>query len=176
MIYRFLILSDEVDNFKREIQINSDATFLDFHKAILKATGYDENQLYSFFICDDDWSKETEVTQIEMDTSSEEDNFVMESTNLDELIEDERQKLLYVFDSLSERVFFIELREIITGKTLEAPVCTKSIGTPPEQLIDYDLSAGNISADFDNEFYGEDEFDEDELEGFTSVDDLDERF
>ena len=41
MVYRFLLLSDEVDNFKREIQISSQATFLDFHKEILKSTGYD---------------------------------------------------------------------------------------------------------------------------------------
>jgi len=29
MVFRFLILSDEVDDFKREIKIDSEATFLD---------------------------------------------------------------------------------------------------------------------------------------------------
>ena len=37
MVYRFTIISDEVDNFLREIQIDPDATFLDFHNAIIKA-------------------------------------------------------------------------------------------------------------------------------------------
>ncbi len=39
----------------------------------------------SFFICDDDWSKNTEITLVEMDTSSEVDNYIMEDTRLEEL-------------------------------------------------------------------------------------------
>ena len=165
MVYRFLLLSDEADNFKREIQISSQATFLDFHKEILKVTGYDENQIYSFFICGDDWSKQMEVTLIEMDTSSEEDNYVMEDTLLEELLEEEQQKLLYVFDQLHERVFFIELREIITGKDLKDPVCTKSVGEPPKQLIDFDITANDISADLGENFYGDDAYDDEDLAG-----------
>jgi hypothetical protein len=180
MVYRFLILSDEADNFKREIQISSQATFLDLHEVILKATGYDPNQLYSFFICGDDWSKQTEVTQIEMDTTSEEDSFIMENTHLEDLITDEHQKLLYVFDQLSERVFFIELREIITRKDLNAPHCSRSIGNPPQQFLDYSMAALDIISDLDENFYGEDDFDDEELDALNkgSFDDEfpDERF
>ena len=165
MVYRFLLLSDEVDNFKREIQISSQATFLSFHKEILKATGYDSNQLYSFYVCDEDWSKQTEITLIEMDTSSEEDYYVMDSTVLEDLIEDEHQKLLYVFDQLNERVFFIELREIITGKDLKDPVCTKSIGAAPQQMMDFDSAVNDIITDLDENFYGDDEYDDEDLDG-----------
>jgi hypothetical protein len=163
MVYRFLLLSDEVNNFKREIQLNSQSTFFDFHKAIVGATGYDENQLYTFFICGDDWSKQTEITQIEMDTSSEEDSYTMENTILEELLEEEHQKLLYVFDQLSERMFFIELREIITGKDLAKPVCTDSEGKPPAQFVDYDTMTRDSRLDLDENFYGDDEYDDDEL-------------
>jgi hypothetical protein len=166
MVYRFLLLSDEVDDFKREIQISSQATFFDLHKEILKTTGYDEQQMYSFFICGDDWNKQTEITQIEMDTSSEEDNFIMEKTLLEDLLEEEHQKLLYVFDQLTERVFFIELREIITGKNLKEPVCTKTTGKPPKQFIDFNLISHETgSMDLGENFYGEDEYDEEDLEG-----------
>ena len=170
MVYRFLLLSDETDSFKREIQISSQATFFDFHQAILKATGFDPNQLYSFFVCGDDWSKQTEVTQIEMDTSSEEDCYIMENTILEELITDERQKLLYVFDQMSERVFFIELREIITKKDLKKPVCSKSVGNPPEQFLDYNTATLDIISDIDEDFYGDDDYDDEELEGFDRGD------
>ena len=67
MIYRFTIISDEVDDFVREIQIDPEATFFDFHEAILKSVGYANDQMTSFFICDDDWEKEKEVTLEEMD-------------------------------------------------------------------------------------------------------------
>ena len=60
MIYRFTIISDEVDDFVREIQIDPEATFYDFHEAILKSVGYANDQMTSFFICDDDWEKEKE--------------------------------------------------------------------------------------------------------------------
>ena len=163
MVYRFLLLSDESANFKREIQISSQATFFDFHNEIVKATGYDPNQLYSFYVCGDDWGKQTEVTMIEMDTSSEVDSNLMENTYLEDLIVDERQKLLYVFDQLSERVFFIELREIITGKDLKDPICTKSVGNPPKQLLDFNMAAMDVISDLDENFYGEDEYDDEEL-------------
>ena len=167
MVYRFLLLSDETDSFKREIQISSQASFLAFHDEILKTTGFDPNQLYSFFICGDDWRIQTEVTQIEMDTSSEVDNFKMEDTFLEDLIADEHQKLLYIFDPLSERALYIELREIITGKDLTSPICTKSQGNPPQQFMNYNLAPTNISADMDEDFYGDDDFDDDELEGLN---------
>ncbi|MDL2266080.1 hypothetical protein LJC43_06850, partial [Parabacteroides sp. OttesenSCG-928-G21] len=95
MLFRFLILSDEVDDFRLDIVIDSEATFHDLHTTILDAIGYTKDQITSFFICDDDWSKKTEITLIEMDTSSEEDSYIMEETPLEELLEDEQQKLLY---------------------------------------------------------------------------------
>ena len=49
MVYRFVIFSDEVDNFYREIKIDADATFFDFHNAILDSVNYEKNQITSFF-------------------------------------------------------------------------------------------------------------------------------
>ena len=43
MIFNFRIVSDEVDNFKREIKIDADATFLDLKNAICNSVGYDKN-------------------------------------------------------------------------------------------------------------------------------------
>ena len=58
MIYRFTIISDEVDDFVREIQIDPEATFYDFHEAILKSVGYTNDQMTSFFICEKKKKKE----------------------------------------------------------------------------------------------------------------------
>ena len=171
MVYRFLLLSDEASSFKREIQISSQATFFDFHEAILNSTGYDRNLLYSFFVCGDDWSKQTEITLIEMDTSSEEDSYIMENTYLEDFMTEERQKLLYVFDQLSERVFFIELLEIITGKDLSAPICSLSTGNVPNQYLDYSSIEKDFMSDLGENFYGEDEYDDEELDNLGSFDD-----
>lgn len=175
MIFRFLLLSDEVDNFKREIQIDSEATFLDLHNAILKSVGFTDDQMCSFFICDDDWSKKTEITLVDMGTSSDEDNYIMEDTRLEELLEDEHQKLLFVFDYMTERAFFMELREIIPGKDLKDALCTKSEGNPPTQVVSLDeFESKNTSTDIDEDFYGDSDFDIDELDkdGFEGLNDL----
>ena len=37
MVYKFRLLSDEVDNFRRDIEIDADATFHDLHKADRKS-------------------------------------------------------------------------------------------------------------------------------------------
>ena len=160
MVFRFLILSDEVDDFKREIKIDSEATFLDLYNAIMDSVGYTKDQMCSFFICDDDWSKNTEITLVEMDTSSEVDNYIMEDTRLEELLEDEHQKLLFVFDYMTERAFFMELREIIPGKDLDKAVCSRKSGEAPQQIIDFDEQMNTNSAlDLDENFYGDEEYD-----------------
>ena len=169
MIYRFTIISDEVDDFVREIQIDPEATFFDLHEAILKAANYTNDKMTSFFICDDDWEKEKEITLEEMDNNPEMDSWIMKETRLNELIEDEKQKLLYVFDYMTERCFFIELSEIITGKEIKGAKCTKKSGEAPKQTVDFEeMAAGGGSLDLDENFYGDQDFDMEDFdaEGF----------
>ena len=118
MIYRFTLISDEVDDFIREIKIDSEATFFDLHEAILKAAGYKDDQMTSFFICDDDWEKDQEITLEDMGSSSEEDSYIMRETRLSDLVEDEKQKLLYVFDRWQNECFSLNCQKSSPAKTL----------------------------------------------------------
>ena len=176
MVYKFRILSDEADDFIREIAISSEATFLDLHNAILESVGYTADQMTSFFICNDDWEKETEVTLIEMDSSPEVDNWVMDTTKLSELVEDEGQKLLYVFDYLTERSFFLEVCQLIPAKELPKAKCTLSEGDAPAQMVEFEETTLDTSGklNLDEEFYGDQDFDMDELDsdGFTGLDEI----
>ena len=178
MVYKFLILSDEVDLFYREIEINSDATFLEFNNAILDSVKYTKDQLTSFFVCENGWEMGEEITLMEMDTNSETDSYVMERTYLDEFIHDEGDRLLFMFDILSERSFFIELKEVMPGD-VEKPRCALSKGAAPQQITAEDDFLANPTSAIgftDEEFYGDEDFDMDELdeEGFSdmSMDDL----
>ena len=173
MIYKFTVLSDEIDNFVRIIKIDPEATFLDLHNAILKSVNYEANQMTSFFICSDDWEKGQEVTLIEMDSSSEYDNLVMEDTVLDELLMDEKQKLIFVFDMISDRAFFMELTEMIPGKDIDEAVCTTSTGSAPVQIAEETdfATPQKMQIPSDENFYGDEEFEIDELdeEGFGDL-------
>ncbi len=166
MVYRFTIISDEVDDFMREIKIDADAKFVELHKLILDSCGYKDDQLTSFTICENGWEKGQEVTLQEMDTDSDVDSYVMTDTRLSELVEDEKQHLLYTFDPLADRCFFIELSEIITGKILKEGVVSRSKGTAPAQTVDFEAMFAQNPVitnlvDEDDDLYGNDISDED---------------
>lgn len=174
MIYRIVLLSDEVDNFGREISIGADATFEEFQDAILESVNYRKGEMTSFFICEENWEKGTEVTLMEMDTDSSQDSHVMKHTYLSDLIDEEGQKLVFVFDMMTERCFFMELEEIASGNLAKGR-CSKSKGEAPEQFVDFEsFESSSSSAKFDTEedFYGDEEFDISELdeEGFDISD------
>ena len=171
MIYKFRLLSDEVDNFRRDIEIDSEATFLELNNAILESVNYPDDQMTSFFICTDQWIKEVEITREDMGGMSEDENYTMADTVIGDLIEDEKQKLIYVFDPLADRVFFMELNKIEFGKDIDKAVCVKSTGEAPVQTLDFDeiLNKSNTTVvadddDFNEDFYGSDGYNEDDID------------
>lgn len=180
MIYNFRIVSDEVDNFKREIQIDADATFLDLRNAICDSVGYDKSQFSSFFMCDDGWERGQEISLEDMGSDSSQDVYLMEDTPLSDFIEDEGQRLVWVFDYLTDRSFFIEMKRSVPGKHLIDPLCSISQGLAPAQNVDLDDFDAKIDAkaaqqaaatDLDDEFYGTTEYNEDEFDaaGFDEM-------
>lgn len=181
MVFNFLIVSDEVEDFRREIAIDSEATFLDLQNAILDSVGYSHSELTSFFLCDEDWHKGQEITLMEMDTASDEDSYVMENTRLEEFIEDEHQRLVFEFDLMTERYFFIEVMDIVPGKSLSEPKLLTSEGLPPQQSSLDDLMDPTAiptkqakRLDLEEDFFGDSEYNEDEIdrEGFEGFDEI----
>lgn len=175
MIFTFTVISDEVDDFVREIRIDGNATFQDLHKTILSTCGYPDDQMTSFFICSERWEKEQEITLEDMgNTNADEDSYVMRNTRLDELLEDEGQRLIYIFDPMAERCLFMELTQVEFSKNLKAPKITRKSGEAPKQLVDFDDAMKNMggSMDLDENFYGSEDFSEDEFdpEGFEFTD------
>ncbi len=170
MVYKFLIGSEEAENFKLEIAIDSEDSFLRLRNAILDAAGYDKEQMNSFYICDNKWIKEKEVTFMDMGSDSDEDIWIMEDTPLEELIEDEGQKLKFVFDYMTERYFFMKLKEAIPGKSLRDPLCMRKEGKAPCEIKEMEILSKPATKVIDTtleelgeEFYGEDSFNDEEL-------------
>ena len=169
MVYKFRLLSDEVENFRRDIEIDADATFIELHNAILESVNYPDDQMTSFFICTDKWIKEIEITREDMGSMSEEENYVMADTVIGDLVEEEKQKLMYVFDPLADRVFYMELSKIEFGKDIDAAVCTRSVGNAPAQTLDFEEIMSKSPAvaandEFSEDFYGSDEYNDDDLD------------
>lgn len=181
MIFTFRLVSDEVDNFKREISIDSDATFLDLRNAICDSVNYDKGQMNSFFLCDDNWEKGKEITLEDMGADSADDVYLMEETPLSDFLDDEGQRLIFVFDYLTDRCFFMELKKTQPGRSLKDPVCSLAFGNPPAQFVNLDEFEARIDEkaektaaadpDLDESFYGSDEYNDYEFDasGFDEV-------
>ena len=160
MVYKFLVLSDEVESFVREFEFLDSHTLLDFHNLIQDELEFDKSQMASFFMTTDNWEKEEEFTLFDMGTGSS----TMEVGVLEDIIFRKNQKLLYVFDFFNERALFIEY----TGEAKEVegreyPSCANSKGVPPKQVV-----FGGSSRKLYNSIVVSDDDDEDEPE----VDDL----
>lgn len=179
MVYRFKLVSDEVSNFSREIEADSENTFLQLRNAILDSVDFTKDELDSFFLCDEDWQKQDEITLEDMgDSSSDRDLWLMDDTPLSELIEEEGQRLIFEFDYMTQRSFFMELKEIYPTRHLSDPVCTLKKGKGPKQAVNLDEFEKKIDAkaaekieDYDIDIYPADEFDAEDLEdGYDIMD------
>lgn len=173
MIYRLTFSCEEGDpKFRRVFEADPDATFLDLHNAILKSVGYPDDQMTSFFLCNDEWEKGQEVTLVEMDSNFEYDNMVMNETRLSDLLEEQGQRLIYIFDPMFERYFFGSLKEIKAG-SMNGVECVESTGKAPKQLKSEDpLAVGGKGGDdfeIDDEFRDELDLGDIDMEGFQDL-------
>ena len=117
---------------------------------------------------------------MEIETDSDVDSYVMKDEILSDWLDEEKQKLMFVFDNYNDRGFYIELAEMILGKSLSKPSCKKQGDAPVQFLKKADaedskpMSTPTPIIDSDDDFYGDDAYDMDELDadGFEGLDDV----
>jgi hypothetical protein len=135
MIFLFRIISDENPDFFRDLVASGSDTFLDVHRVLQKELGYDPTQLASFFITNENWEKEHEITLIDMMDEPGVAGATMDQVTLDEHIKELSQRMLYLFDFFSDRAFFIEMVEMSDELSRrETPFIAHGKGDPPPQL------------------------------------------
>jgi hypothetical protein len=152
MIYLFRIVSNEVENFIREIEIDADQTFLHLHEIIQNSCGYDPSQFASFFLADEEWDKGIEIFQLESNSNAtfESQQTQTKSIHLKEFIQNKSDKLIYNFDVFSDRCLFIELKDIIMRNSKNSGVVTLNKGEAPNQLLEENVNELEISVGIDN--------------------------
>lgn len=179
MRFRIRFISDEVEGFLREIEINDDATFLDLSQAVLRACDYPDDQMTSFFLCNDEWERGVQITREDMMVGESEDIYVMADTRLSEFIEDEGQHLEYIFDPFNDRFFYMTVRAILSGDGENIFEVVKSKGEAPAQIkelsdVETLLTGKNELIEADDAYFSEESspFNEEDidLEGFEISD------
>ncbi len=168
-IFHFRVLPDQSEEVFRDIEIKSSDTFEEFHQAIVEAFEFSGDEIASFYMSNEDWDKGEEITQMDMGGPGDEGIKMMKETSLDEMIFDEGQKLLYLYDFMRMWIFFVELVAISEAKTGQSyPSVILTVGDAPDEHSKEPVDSFQI--DFDGEF--DDDFEEEE--GFENIDDYDE--
>ncbi|WP_347924857.1 hypothetical protein [Pontimicrobium sp. SW4] len=114
MIYRFRIIldNDTEDDVFRDIEIRKTDTLEDLHNTITQSFGFDGTEMASFYVSDDEWNQGEEISLFDM---SEGINLVklMAETLLEDVVNEDKTKLIYVYDFFSMWTFLVELAEIV---------------------------------------------------------------
>ena len=162
-IYKFRMLSEDNDEFIRDFEIQAGQTFQDFHELITECVNLKGNELASFYICDQKWNKLLEITLIDMKDEAEnkdldeEETYVMVNSLIRDFINEPHQRLLYEYDFLDPKVFFIELLSVFKQKDDDSyPRCTLTRGnmneiiSPEEIEEDEEELRSHLLEDFDS--------------------------
>ena len=148
MVYKFVVISSEEESFLREFELDENNTLLDFHNTLQEELEYDRSQMASFFTTSKKWEKEEEFTLFEMGANTT----PMDEVIIDDIVIEDNQKLLYVFDMFNERTLFIEcIGTVSTVEGRKYPVCTRSQGKPPQQVLFSNFTKVNARIDDDDE-------------------------
>jgi hypothetical protein len=175
-LYRFRVTFEDYDDVTREIDVKSNQTFEDLHRAIHQSTGYNPEFSSSFYISNDQWTKGEEITYLPNQRRIDRGVSLMNKVKLLSFIDDPHQKFYYTFNFDRPFDFHVELMKIILDETpgTTYPAVVKSVGEAPKQF-------GNafnptvlppVTEDFD--FLNEMAFNPEDAEDFSEVTDTDE--
>lgn len=142
MIYHFRLILDTKEDVFRDIAIEEDATFEDFHNAITQAFGFGGSEMAVFYESDDEWQQGDSISLFDM---GEEDVRRMSDTLLKDVFS-HSSKMLYVYDFLNLWTFFIELIETDEPKPGNSyPMLLFTHGEVPEEAPEKSFEADKDS-------------------------------
>ena len=201
--YKFRVFFDEIEDFVRDIEISSTDNFESFHQILYSSIGLQGNELASFSICDTKWNKQKEIMLIDMGdeeteisepaiyeendiytTKSNLPKFVMKDAILKDFIDNPHQYIIYEYDFMYPKIFFIELLKTFkVENAIDLPRCTykekelpkeeKRVHHPMPEELNKD-AFGNLDFNDEDDEYDDGFDDEDflDLEDFDEIKDL----
>jgi hypothetical protein len=175
-LYRFRVTFEDYDDVSRDIDVKSNQTFEDLHKAIHQSTGYNPEFPSSFYISNDQWMKGEEITFMPNQKRIDRKIPLMEKIKLSSFIDDPHQKFYYTFNFDRPFDFHVELMKIILDDApgVSYPAVVRSVGEAPKQFGNVfnttaEAAAGEPESEFD--FLHEMAYNPEDAEDFSEVTD-----
>jgi len=146
-IYRFKISFEDFDDVVREIDIKTNQTFEDLHRAFHRSTGYDADKSSSFYVSTDNWIKGDEIAILPNQRKIDNGVTLMEKAKLSSFVEDPHQKFYYIYNFERPFDFHVELIKIIleNDPNIEYPFLVKSTGEAPKIIDKNNMAAFTAS-------------------------------
>lgn len=182
-LFKFRVIMDTEQDVFRDIEIETESNFDALHKAVLDAFDFEQGEMASFYLSDEEWSKGLEISLMDMG-GVDEDSLSMSTTILSDMVMKPGDKILYVYDFMRMWIFYIELIEVKKDKPSTIyPRVALAFGDAPSQdskefqdMFEADVVGGDVAdmddVDDEDDEFGEDEniFDEDEFDGSYTYD------
>ena len=183
-LFKFRVIIDTEQDVFRDIEIETESNFDSLHKAVLDAFDFEQGEMASFYLSDEEWSKGLEISLMDMG-GVDEDSLSMSTTILSDMVMKPGDKILYVYDFMRMWIFYIELVEVKKDKPSTIyPRVALAFGDAPSQdskefqdMFESDIVGGAAVAgteleEDEEEEFGEDDsiFDEDEFDGSYTYD------
>ncbi|WP_374950595.1 hypothetical protein [Mucilaginibacter sp.] len=175
-LYRFRVTFEDYDDVSRDIDVKSNQTFEDLHKAIHQSTGYNPEFSSSFYISNDQWMKGEEITYLPNQKRIDRKIPLMEKIKLSSFIDDPHQKFYYTFNFDRPFDFHVELMKIILDETpgTTYPAVVRSVGEAPKQfgnVFNPEAAAAADPGEEEFDFLHELAYNPEDAEDFTEVTD-----
>lgn len=129
-VFKFRVLLDTEEDVFRDIEVRSDNTFLELHRTIIEAFGFEGGEMASFYESNEDWDKGTEIPLMEMEVGAGTD---MASTQFGDRVEGDDVKFVYVYDFLRMWCFYIDLQETKDAAGDKYPSVVLNYGDAPDE-------------------------------------------
>lgn len=164
MIYRFRVVldHDNKEDIFRDVEIRKTDTFEDLHNVITQSFGFDGSEMASFYLSNESWEQGQEIALFDMGQSNEIQ--MMNETIIEDLINEDQTRLIYIYDFLNMWTFLVELGEVVEeAQGTDYPnllfVCGQLPTVAPEREFKSDKQFSDsdpdddLSNNYDDNFY-----------------------
>ena len=159
MIYRFRAILDHEnkEDIFRDIEIRKTDTFEDLHNVLTQSFGFDGSEMASFYVSNDEWHQGQEIALFDM--GQNEDIRMMNETIIEDLLDEDNTKFIYIYDFLNMWTFLVELGEIVEeAQGTDYPNLLFVCGQVPSEAPEKQFEADQSNEDLDG--YRFDDYDE----------------
>lgn len=131
-VYKLRVTFEDHEDVYRDIEIRPAHTFFDLHEIILRSVGFDNKHAASFFVSDEYWRKNDEITLLEEDL--EPGVKLMSKVKVAATVVHPNQRYVYLYDKKALWSFYVELIKLVPEDVkAQYPRCVKTAGQAPKQ-------------------------------------------